>query len=85
MHVSLTPELESMVKAQVESGMYPSASEVVREALSKFFGVEGEMSREQVERIREVVAPRLQALHDGSAPLQEFDTAFDQIEQAVFE
>lgn len=33
MHVSLTPELESLVKAHVESGLYNSSSEVVREAL----------------------------------------------------
>lgn len=33
MHISLTPELENLVKAQVESGLYNSASEVVREAL----------------------------------------------------
>ena len=33
MHVSLTPELESLVKVQVESGLYNSSSEVVREAL----------------------------------------------------
>ena len=33
MHISLTPELESLVKGQVESGLYNSSSEVVREAL----------------------------------------------------
>jgi len=33
MHVSLTPELENLVKVQVESGLYNSSSEVVREAL----------------------------------------------------
>ena len=33
MHVSLTPELEELVKAKVETGMYSSSSEVVREAL----------------------------------------------------
>jgi antitoxin ParD1/3/4 len=33
MHVSLTPELESRVRAKVESGLYNNASEVVREAL----------------------------------------------------
>jgi len=33
MHVSLTPELENLVKGQVESGLYNSSSEVVREAL----------------------------------------------------
>jgi antitoxin ParD1/3/4 len=33
MNVSLTPELEEMIDAKVRSGMYQSASEVVREAL----------------------------------------------------
>jgi antitoxin ParD1/3/4 len=33
MNVSLTPELEEFVRRKVESGMYLSASEVVREAL----------------------------------------------------
>lgn len=33
MNVSLTPELERFVRAKVDSGLYNSASEVVREAL----------------------------------------------------
>lgn len=33
MNVSLTPQLEQWVSKRVESGMYNSASEVVREAL----------------------------------------------------
>jgi antitoxin ParD1/3/4 len=33
MNVSLTPELERLVNEKVESGMYQTASEVVREAL----------------------------------------------------
>jgi len=33
MNVSLSPQLEAMVKAKVASGLYTSASEVVREAL----------------------------------------------------
>lgn len=33
MNVSLTPELEKLVNDKVASGMYHSASEVVREAL----------------------------------------------------
>ena len=33
MNVSLTPELESLVYEKVKSGLYTSASEVVREAL----------------------------------------------------
>jgi antitoxin ParD1/3/4 len=33
MNVSLTPQLEQMIRAKVESGLYNNASEVVREAL----------------------------------------------------
>jgi antitoxin ParD1/3/4 len=33
MNVSLTPQLEEVIRRKVESGMYGSASEVVREAL----------------------------------------------------
>lgn len=33
MNVNLTPQLEEMVKQKVASGLYNSASEVVREAL----------------------------------------------------
>lgn len=33
MNVSLTPQLEKLVKSKVESGLYGSASEVMREAL----------------------------------------------------
>ena len=33
MHISLTEELETRVKAKVESGLYNNASEVIREAL----------------------------------------------------
>lgn len=33
MNVSLTPQLEAMIRQRVESGRYNNASEVVREAL----------------------------------------------------
>jgi antitoxin ParD1/3/4 len=33
MNVSLTPELEAMIRQQVDSGRYNNASELVREAL----------------------------------------------------
>ena len=33
MNVNLTPQLEELVRSKVNSGMYTSASEVVREAL----------------------------------------------------
>lgn len=33
MHISLTDNLEAMVKSKVKSGLYNNASEVIREAL----------------------------------------------------
>ena len=33
MHISLTPELESIIKEKVASGLYNNTSEVVQEAL----------------------------------------------------
>lgn len=50
MNVSLTPQLEEFVKRRVESGLYHSASEVIREALRLL---------EERDRLREM---RLQVL-----------------------
>jgi len=35
MNISLTPELERIVKSKVDSGLYNNASEVIREALRR--------------------------------------------------
>ena len=45
MNVTLTPQLEELVRAKVSSGRYTSASEVVREALRLL---------EEQDRLREV-------------------------------
>jgi antitoxin ParD1/3/4 len=37
MNVSLTPELEELINQKVKSGMYNSASEVIREGLRRLF------------------------------------------------
>uniref|UniRef100_A0ACD5GPT0 Type II toxin-antitoxin system ParD family antitoxin n=1 Tax=Desertifilum tharense IPPAS B-1220 TaxID=1781255 RepID=A0ACD5GPT0_9CYAN len=46
MNVSLTPELEQYVKEKVSSGLYYSASEVIREGLRLL------KEREQLQQIR---------------------------------
>ena len=46
MNVSLTPELEQLVNEKVESGLYQTASEVVREALRLL--KERDQAREQL-------------------------------------
>ena len=53
MHISLTDELESRVKAKVESGLYNNASEVIREAL-RFMETHEDWIREvKLARLRE--------------------------------
>ena len=50
MHVSLTPELEKMVKSHVDSGLYNSASEVVSEALRLW--LEQQQNKKKMEVLR---------------------------------
>jgi antitoxin ParD1/3/4 len=64
MNVSLTPELEKLVSAKVESGRYNSASEVVREALRLL--EEHDLARAaQIAQFNEELGRRLAALDRG--------------------
>lgn len=69
MNVNLTPQLEELVRARVASGLYSSASEVVREALRLL---------DEQDRLRAV---KLDALRDGirlglnSGPSTSWDAA----------
>ena len=45
MNVSLTPKLEKWVQERVQSGLYNSSSEVIRDALRLLHGYEGERQR----------------------------------------
>lgn len=49
--ISLTPELNAFIDARVESGLYESASEVVREGL-RLLRHREELQQKQVERVR---------------------------------
>lgn len=56
MHISLTAELEKIVKTKVETGMYNNASEVIREAL-RFMEQHDELVRDmKLERLRAKLA-----------------------------
>ena len=56
MNVSLTPQLEKYVKTKIETGLYNSASEVVRDALrlleeqDRFKEVKLQMLREEIQK-----------------------------------
>lgn len=54
-HISLTSELEQIVREKVASGFYNNASEVVREALRQMVKND-ELERLKLERLREAVA-----------------------------
>ena len=62
MNVNLTPQLEEMVRAKVASGLYTSASEVVREAL-RLMDEQDRLRAAKVEQLREDIRQGL-----GSGP-----------------
>ena len=59
MNVSLTPQLEAMIRQRVASGRYNNASEVVREALRLL------EEREQLEHLRSLLAVGLAEAERG--------------------
>lgn len=64
MNVSLTPELERLVNEKVESGLYQTASEVVREALRLL--KERDLAREEL-RVDVQAGPDQLARGEGRA------------------
>ncbi len=61
MNVSLTPELERLVSDKVRTGMYQTASEVVREALRLL----KEHDEGKLERLRSDVHAGLEQIEQG--------------------
>jgi antitoxin ParD1/3/4 len=59
MNVSLTPQLEAMIRQRVESGRYNNASEVVREALRLL------EEHERLEHLRSLLAVGLEQAQCG--------------------
>ena len=64
MNISLTPELEEMVRQKVESGMYNSASEVIREAL-RLFSEQEQIRQQRLEVLRKEIQIGLDELDQG--------------------
>ena len=66
MNVSLTDELEQFVQAQVESGMYYSASEVIRDGLRLL--KEKDLLRQiKIEELRQEIQKGLDSLESGNS------------------
>lgn len=64
MNVSLTPQLEEIVRKKVESGHYNSASEVVREAL-RLLDAFDDVRASAVAKLRAEVEAGWQAVEQG--------------------
>jgi len=69
MNVSLTPELEQLVSDKVKSGLYNSASEVVREAL-RLLKEQDALKAYRLEELRREIAVGIEQANRGDvAPL----------------
>ena len=64
MHVSLNPEMERLVTEKVESGMYPSADEVIREAL-RLLHERDERRQARLKELRREIQVGLEDLANG--------------------
>ena len=64
MNVSLSPELEKLVERKIASGMYQTASEVVREGL-RMIAERDELSELRREQLRADVRKGMESLDAG--------------------
>ena len=72
MNVSLTAQLESYVQQKVASGMYNSASEVMREAL-RLMAEKDAMQSIKLESLRNDIQQGLSALDSGEGKILDLD------------
>lgn len=79
MHISLTAELESRVKAKVESGLYNNASEVIREALRFMDTHEDWIHEVKLARLREQLKAGTDQLDKSEGIAIESKTALDSL------
>jgi antitoxin ParD1/3/4 len=86
MNVSLTPELEEMISRKVKSGMYNSASEVIREGLRRMFKEDSikpqitETQRLQPDELQREVMKGVEQMRNGqSRRYNSIDEMFDEI------
>ncbi len=82
MNVSLPPELEARVRQRVESGMYGSASEVIREALRLFEAYE-QVKTAKLDSLRQDIAKGLDDIKHGRVKEVDFASLKQQGRQSL--
>jgi antitoxin ParD1/3/4 len=73
MNISLTPELEQLVHDKVKSGLYNSASEVVREAL-RLLQERDELRRLRLEELKRQIKVGIEDLDAGRSVVFDEET-----------
>ena len=73
MNVSLTPELEEMVNRKVQSGLYNSASEVIREGL-RLLKEQDDLKRMRQEELRREVLKGYEQAQRGESHVLDIET-----------
>lgn len=81
-NVSLPPELEARVRQRVASGMYGSASEVIREALRLFEAYE-QMKTSRIDSLRKDITKGLNVVKHGRTREVDFESLKQQCRQIL--
>lgn len=80
MNVSLTPELEHFIQDKVNSGMYTSASEVIRESL-RLLHTHDNLQNQRIKQLNQAIDIGLQQLSIGKkVPAHE---TYDRMKQKI--
>ena len=82
MNVSLTPELEEMVNRKVKSGLYNSASEVIREGLRRL-QEDDELKNLRREELRREILKGMEQMRNGQ--YKSYNSAEELIEDVINE
>ncbi|MCI5131431.1 MAG: type II toxin-antitoxin system ParD family antitoxin [Candidatus Electrothrix sp. EH2] len=79
MNVSLTPELNELVRKKVATGMYHSASEVIREAL-RLFQFHDDLQQQKLNMLKLEIKKGVHSLDAGKG-VEMSDSLFENIKQ----
>lgn len=80
MNISLTPELEKFVQNKVTSGMYTSASEVIRESL-RLLHTHDDLQAQKIGQLNQAIELGLQQLSDGKKVSAE--ASYDRLKKKI--
>lgn len=72
MNISLTPQLESLLKEKVATGMYNSVSEVVREAL-RLMSEQDKLNEIKLNNLREEISLGISSLDQGKGSVMDIE------------